>query len=70
MEVGADHLAGERQTAEFDVDSMKVVWAGSPHALDVSDRMARFVASDPVRPPPLSLCFLVLLVSFFFGYFV
>ncbi|KAI4364840.1 hypothetical protein MLD38_020878 [Melastoma candidum] len=49
MEVGApDYLAGERQTAEFDVESMKVTWAGSRHALEVSDRMARLVASDPV----------------------
>lgn len=43
-----DHLAHERSKAQFDVDDMKVVWAGSRHALDVSDRMARLVASDPV----------------------
>ncbi|XP_010941056.1 peroxisomal acyl-coenzyme A oxidase 1 [Elaeis guineensis] len=43
-----DHLAHERSKAQFDVDAMKVVWAGSKHALDVSDRMARLVASDPV----------------------
>lgn len=48
MENGADYLAHERATAGFDVDAMKVVWAGSRHELDVSDRMARLVASDPV----------------------
>jgi hypothetical protein len=43
-----DHLAGERATAQFDVEHMKVAWAGSRHAVDVADRMARLVASDPV----------------------
>ncbi|XP_038970723.1 peroxisomal acyl-coenzyme A oxidase 1-like [Phoenix dactylifera] len=43
-----DHLAHERSKAQFDGDAMKVVWAGSKHALDVADRMARLVASDPV----------------------
>lgn len=45
---GVDHLAPERNKAQFDVDAMKIVWAGSQHALEVSDRMARLVASDPV----------------------
>lgn len=44
-----DNLAHERETAQFDVEAMKIVWAGSKHELDVSDRMARLVASDPVR---------------------
>lgn len=43
-----DHLAGERATAGFDVEEMKVAWAGSRHAVHVADRMARLVASDPV----------------------
>uniref|UniRef100_A0A7N0VJ34 Acyl-coenzyme A oxidase n=1 Tax=Kalanchoe fedtschenkoi TaxID=63787 RepID=A0A7N0VJ34_KALFE len=43
-----DNLAGERRKAEFDVEAMKIVWAGSKHDLDVSDRIARLVASDPV----------------------
>ncbi|KAK6947544.1 Acyl-CoA oxidase, C-terminal [Dillenia turbinata] len=43
-----DYLAGERKRAEFDVDAMKIVWAGSRHAFEVSDRMSRLVASDPV----------------------
>ncbi|KAM0920534.1 hypothetical protein ACQ4PT_007478 [Festuca glaucescens] len=43
-----DHLAGERATAQFDVDGMKVAWAGSRHAVEVNDRMALLVASDPV----------------------
>lgn len=45
---GVDHLASERSKAQFDVDEMKVVWAGSRHALEVSDRISRLVASDPV----------------------
>ncbi|XP_027335034.1 peroxisomal acyl-coenzyme A oxidase 1-like isoform X1 [Abrus precatorius] len=47
MEGVVDHLAFERNKAEFDVDEMKILWAGSPHAFQVSDRMARLVASDP-----------------------
>ncbi|PUZ62599.1 hypothetical protein GQ55_4G369900 [Panicum hallii var. hallii] len=43
-----DHLAAERAAARFDVEEMKVAWAGSRHAVDVADRMARLVASDPV----------------------
>nr|CAB3466674.1 unnamed protein product [Digitaria exilis] len=43
-----DHLAAERAAAAFDVEEMKVAWAGSRHAVDVADRMARLVASDPV----------------------
>uniref|UniRef100_A0A804QZK5 Acyl-coenzyme A oxidase n=1 Tax=Zea mays TaxID=4577 RepID=A0A804QZK5_MAIZE len=43
-----DHLAAERATARFDVEEMKVAWAGSRHAVHVADRMARLVASDPV----------------------
>ncbi|KAF8019388.1 hypothetical protein BT93_G0152 [Corymbia citriodora subsp. variegata] len=44
---GVDCLADERQKARFDVDEMKIVWGGSRHAVEVSDRMARLVASDP-----------------------
>ncbi|XP_039122296.1 peroxisomal acyl-coenzyme A oxidase 1-like [Dioscorea cayenensis subsp. rotundata] len=43
-----DHLGHERKKAEFDVEAMKVVWAGSKHALEISDRISRLVASDPV----------------------
>ena len=46
-----DHLAAERATARFDVEEMKVAWAGSRHAVHVADRMARLVASDPVSRP-------------------
>ncbi|RWR80636.1 Acyl-CoA oxidase [Cinnamomum micranthum f. kanehirae] len=42
-----DHLAHERNKAQFDVEAMKIVWAGSRHAFEVSDRMSRLVASDP-----------------------
>lgn len=45
---GVDQLAPERKKAQFDVDEMKIVWAGSRHAFQVSDRIARLVASDPV----------------------
>ncbi|KAF6170087.1 hypothetical protein GIB67_005316 [Kingdonia uniflora] len=42
-----DHLADERSKAQFDVEAMKIVWAGSQQQLDVSERIARLVASDP-----------------------
>ncbi|KAK4422908.1 Peroxisomal acyl-coenzyme A oxidase 1 [Sesamum alatum] len=44
---GVDYLAGERKKAEFDVESMKIVWAGSRHVLEVSDRISKLVADDP-----------------------
>ncbi|KAL0446328.1 UNVERIFIED_CONTAM: Peroxisomal acyl-coenzyme A oxidase 1 [Sesamum latifolium] len=44
---GVDYLAEERKKAEFDVESLKVVWAGSQHALEVSDRISKLVADDP-----------------------
>ncbi|KAL4295243.1 hypothetical protein GQ457_12G001310 [Hibiscus cannabinus] len=43
-----DYLAQERSMASFDVEEMKVVWAGSRHAYELSDRCSRLVASDPV----------------------
>lgn len=49
LEGGVDYLADERKKAQFDVNAMKIVWAGSQHKLQLSDRMARLVASDPVR---------------------
>ncbi|XP_020247270.1 peroxisomal acyl-coenzyme A oxidase 1-like [Asparagus officinalis] len=42
-----DYLADERKAARFDVEAMKVVWAGSKHNLEVVDRISRLVASDP-----------------------
>ncbi|KAG4378980.1 hypothetical protein GLYMA_17G144051v4 [Glycine max] len=45
MEDIVDHLAFERNKTQFDVDEMKI--AGSLHAFEVSDKMARLVASDP-----------------------
>ncbi|XP_077235377.1 peroxisomal acyl-coenzyme A oxidase 1-like [Tasmannia lanceolata] len=42
-----DHLAHERSKSQFDVDAMKIVWAGSRQAFEVSDRIARLVANDP-----------------------
>ncbi|OIV94075.1 hypothetical protein TanjilG_05455 [Lupinus angustifolius] len=44
---GVDYLALERNKAEFNVDAMKIVWAGSSHVLQVSERIAQLVASDP-----------------------
>ncbi|KAJ4953982.1 hypothetical protein NE237_030814 [Protea cynaroides] len=43
-----DHLGHERSKIEFDVEAMKIVWAGSQRALEVSDRISRLVASDPI----------------------
>lgn len=51
---GVDYLADERRRAEFDVDAMKIVWAGSKHAFHLVDRMSKLVANDPV-PILLSL---------------
>ncbi|KAK9698815.1 hypothetical protein RND81_08G133000 [Saponaria officinalis] len=44
---GVDFLAEERKSAKFDVDAMKIMWAGGQHQFQVADRMARLVASDP-----------------------
>lgn len=43
-----DYLADERRKAEFDVDAMKIVWAGSKQAFHLVDRMSKLVANDPV----------------------
>ncbi|KAL4348018.1 hypothetical protein GQ457_17G020750 [Hibiscus cannabinus] len=43
-----DYHAEERRKAEFNLDEMKIVWAGSRRTHEISDRMARLVASDPV----------------------
>ncbi|KAL4570945.1 hypothetical protein LXL04_026610 [Taraxacum kok-saghyz] len=45
---GVDYLTDERKTAQFDIVAMKVAWAGSRETLEVSDRMAKLVANDPV----------------------
>ncbi|KAI3716853.1 hypothetical protein L1987_68048 [Smallanthus sonchifolius] len=45
---GVDYLREERKKAQFDVEAMKVAWAGSRQAFEVSDRMAKLVANDPV----------------------
>ncbi|KAI3889891.1 hypothetical protein MKX03_017814 [Papaver bracteatum] len=42
-----DYLANERKSSEFDVEAMKIVWAGSQQSFEISDRMSRLVASDP-----------------------
>jgi len=47
MEGSVDHLAGERATAQFDVQSMKVYLAGGEHEYAVSTKMAKLVAEDP-----------------------
>jgi acyl-CoA oxidase len=44
---GVDYLADERRKGQFDVDEMKIVWAGSRHTFEVSDRIAKLVANDP-----------------------
>lgn len=62
---GVDHHADERNKAEFDVEEMKIVWAGSRQAFEVSDRIARLVASDPVNFSQILVvfCSLILLIS-------
>ncbi|KAF6140702.1 hypothetical protein GIB67_042620 [Kingdonia uniflora] len=40
-----NHLANERSKAQFDVEAMKIVWAGSQQQLDASERIARLVAT-------------------------
>lgn len=45
---GVDYLAQERNKAGFDVNAMKIVWYGSQRNFDISDRMSKLVASDPV----------------------
>ncbi|KAK4728480.1 hypothetical protein R3W88_021468 [Solanum pinnatisectum] len=42
-----DYLAEERKKAEFNVDEMKIVWAGSRRAFEVSDYISKLVADDP-----------------------
>nr|AAW78690.1 peroxisomal acyl-CoA oxidase 1B [Solanum lycopersicum] len=44
---GIDYLAEERKKAEFNVDEMKIVWAGSRRAFEVSDYISKLVADDP-----------------------
>ncbi|XP_059657599.1 peroxisomal acyl-coenzyme A oxidase 1-like [Cornus florida] len=44
---GLDQLAHERERTLFDVDAMKIVWAGSRHAFQLSDRISKLVAADP-----------------------
>ncbi|MCO5598086.1 hypothetical protein L7F22_052177 [Adiantum nelumboides] len=41
-------LAQEHRRAEFDVDAMKVVWAGCVEHLHLSQRMSNMVSNDPV----------------------
>ncbi|XP_074304778.1 peroxisomal acyl-coenzyme A oxidase 1-like [Silene latifolia] len=48
IEGGVDYLCDERKSAKFDVEAMKIMWAGGEHQFQVADRMARLVASDPV----------------------
>eukprot|EP00249_Psilotum_nudum_P013455 c24341_g1_i1 orf=229-789(+) len=43
-----DYLADERCKAEFDVNSMKLVWAGGEQNLELTERIGRLVANDPV----------------------
>ncbi|KAL3615602.1 acyl-coenzyme A oxidase [Castilleja foliolosa] len=45
---GVDYLGDERKKAEFDVEAMKIVWAGSPQNFQLSDRISKLVDNDPV----------------------
>ena len=53
---GIDYHGRERSRAEFDVEEMKIVWAGSREVFEVSDRIGRLVASDEVVLFFLFLC--------------
>lgn len=46
---GVDYLAFERIKAQFDVNELKIVWAGSREEFELSDRISRLVANDPVN---------------------
>ena len=59
-----DQLASERSKAQFNVDEMKIVWAGSCHAFEISDRISRLVTSDPV----IFLHFFIFLKNYSFGF--
>lgn len=61
---GVDYLASERNKAQFDVEEMKIAWAGSRHAFEVSDKISRLVASDPVN----FLCFVHFFLKLVQGY--
>ncbi|KAI3701983.1 hypothetical protein L6452_27527 [Arctium lappa] len=57
---GVDYLSDERKKAQFDVDDVKVAWAGSREALEVSDRIAKLrspggaiMGGDSVMNPEL-----------------
>jgi hypothetical protein len=63
---GVDHLAFERKKAQFDVNDMKIVWAGSRQEFELSDRISRLVASDPVN----SIVFLTIIFYFIFFCFI
>lgn len=47
LEVGVDYLADERKKTQFDVDAMKILWAGGQREFELADRISRLVASDP-----------------------
>ena len=41
-------LSQERRKARFDVEAMKIVWAGGAEELSLSQRMSHLVSTDPV----------------------
>ena len=53
-----DQLVSERSKAQFDVDEMKIVWAGSRHAFEISDQISRLIARDLVIFPHFFFFFL------------
>lgn len=46
--MAVDHLAEERATAQFDVETMKVYLAGGQREHDIGQKMAQLVANDPI----------------------
>lgn len=55
--MAVDHLAEERATAQFDVETMKVYLAGGQREHDIGQKMAQLVANDPVSIIAISCVF-------------
>lgn len=43
-----EDLAREREQATFDINAMKIIWAGGKEAFEFHNKLASLVASDPV----------------------
>jgi acyl-CoA oxidase len=43
-----EDLARERAETTFDVEAMKIIWAGGRQAFELQHKLASIVANDPV----------------------